>query len=704
MSAIVKKFVFSTTSVFNLELGATYMRFYTNGAQVELSGSPYEIVTPWAEADLLELQWAQINDVAYITHPDYPVYKLTRIADTNWTLVPIVFAVPATLDENISTTTITADGYTGTGSNAITLTASAGIFDANHVGSYWRIGYKRELGALTVAIAGDVNSNGYLIEGPYSVRSYGTWACTIILEKKSIDGSTWETVGRWEGASNRNIDVSGESLVATEYRLTIDDFVSASAATVTLEWGDAIYYGTVQITAVGSGTTATADVITDLYTENGWTQSAHPTPYWAEGAWSAHRGYPRAVTLHEQRLVFGGTAHQPSTIWGSAIDDYENFERGVDDDDSYVHTLAGLELNAIQWMGSLSSLFIGTSSSEWRVVGDDYGAVITPTRVNAKQISYYGSEYIQCEHMGTSLVFVERKGNRLRELARSDAGYGTQDLTLLCDHMTEAGYVVQMSFQRDDKLLWCVTSDGRLICFTYNRDQAVLGASQHTTDGLFKSVACIYGDAGAKDEVWAVVQRTVGSSVIYTIEQMDPTPWTTINDAFFVDSGLTYSGSPVNSVTGMDHLAGEDVDVLADGIVYQGITVGVDGSVTLSSGITAAKWQVGLPYEGILSPFRLDADAQLGVHVGKTKRLDSLKVRVRKSRNFSYTFDGGTEFAAKVPEGTQTTAVLGATEAVDISIPIDTTNTTDPQLTIRQGEPVPLTVLALNVGYAVASG
>lgn len=700
MSAIVRRFQVSTTSVFILEIGdpntssgaSPYVRFFTNGQQVEVSGVPYELSSPYAAADLLSLQFCQVNDVMYIVHADYPVYKLSRIADTSWTLAAVVFDEPAMLDANLTDTTITPSATTGTG---ITLAASDDIFFDGHVGSYWKIGHKRAANTLSHTIDADESSSTIAVFGDYTLRSYGTWTATLTFEKSTDSGSTWSAIHKVVGVSDQNLEIKGTSDVECLLRVTVSGFSSATDARATIETQDATIYGIVKVTAVGSGSSATADVVESLY-------ATTATTIWNEGAWSTYRGFPRAVTLHEQRLVLGGTDNDPSTIWGSAVDDFENFASGTDDDVSYRFTLAGLELNAVQWLASLKALLVGTTGSEWRVIGDELGAVISPTKVSAKQFSYFGSEYVQAENTGTAVMFVERKGRRVREIAPEGDSFTTQDLSLLTEHLTRDGYVVQMNWQRDARILWCVTSDGRALALTYNREQSVLGWARMVTDGDFHSVAAIYGDQDAEDEVWFIVERTVLSSQVFYVERIDPTIWEDREDYFGVDSGLSYSGSPVGEFSGLDHLAGRTVDALVDGVAYRGLTVTGAGHVVLPTGVTGSVVHIGLPFESILSPFRLDADSQLGVHAGKSKRIDKVDLRVYRSAGITYDFGGATARAIKAKDGQVTTGLFGDPEAEDQPLTLETGNTTDPRLNIRQTDPLPLTVVAMRVGYNVS--
>ena len=120
---------FSTTTSYVFELGQGYMRFFSNGAPVinttiddVLTGTP-----PWLEAELFEVQFVQVNDIMYFTHPNHPVQKLSRTSANTFTLEEVVFDEPAFLDVNITNTTITPSVTTGSG----TLTASANTFTSD---------------------------------------------------------------------------------------------------------------------------------------------------------------------------------------------------------------------------------------------------------------------------------------------------------------------------------------------------------------------------------------------------------------------------------------------------------------------------------------------------------------------------------------------------------------------------------------------
>lgn len=140
-------FNFSTTTRFILEMGVGYIRFWkgvAGGAEQILdsvTGFPLEVLTPYDEESLRELQFAQVNDIMYFAHARYPVYKLSRLADNNWTFAAVNWLYSPLRDVNDGDTTIAASATTGT----VTLTASTAIFKPGHVGSQWRLEWPRTL-------------------------------------------------------------------------------------------------------------------------------------------------------------------------------------------------------------------------------------------------------------------------------------------------------------------------------------------------------------------------------------------------------------------------------------------------------------------------------------------------------------------------------------------------------------------------------
>ena len=428
-----------------------------------------------------------------------------------------------------------------------------------------------------------------------------------------------------------------------------------------------------------SSTVVTADVLTQFYATTAST-------YWTEGAWSDYRGYPWCCGFHAGRLVFGGSNTYPTGLWLSVAGDYENFLRGDDDESSIFIELAGQESNEIQWLASMRDLIVGTTGSEWTIKSNSAVKGLTPVSIEAKIQTYFGSEYVTPLCLSNALVFVQRKGHRLIEWTwDGDAAAGT-NLTLMSPHVGNGG-IHQIAYAGDPiPTIWAVNGDGYLCGLTYDREQQVLAWHLHTTDGedtsnaQFESVAAIYGKKTGDDEVYVIVNR----DGIRSVERFRPSSWTDIEDCYYVDSGLTYDGTPLNAFTGLTHLIGREIQVLADGVPYTA-TVDSEGGFSLPVGVTASKVHAGLAYTSVFQPMRLDVDGVLGPHVGRNKSVKQMNVRVSKSAGMRWSCDGS-EYDLQETSATPTLVTD------DLKIDATTGFSSDPEVTIKQVQPLPLTI------------
>ena len=153
---------------------------------------------------------------------------------------------------------------------------------------------------------------------------------------------------------------------------------------------DARVYGFVQITGVTSAKVANASVKKDLL-------KTDATYLWSEAAFSTERGFARTVALHENRLVFGGTKSRPLALFGSQIDDFENFRYGALDDEAFFFNISANESNPINWIVSQQKMILGTAGDEWSLGATNTDQAMGPGNVQANQQSSYGSAFLQAE-------------------------------------------------------------------------------------------------------------------------------------------------------------------------------------------------------------------------------------------------------------------------------------------------------------------
>ena len=347
--------------------------------------------------------------------------------------------------------------------------------------------------------------------------------------------------------------------------------------------------------------------------------------------------HPGAVAFYEQRLYWAGTPNEPQTLWGSKNGDFENLTTGANDDDAVKYTIATDQVNVIRWLSPGTRLAIGTAGGEFVASGSGVDEAITPGSIRIVRQTTYGSKAVRPLRIGNVVLFVQRQGRKVREFVyafESDAYVGP-DLTLLAEHVTKGG-LVETAYQTEpDSILWAVRSDGALLGMTYERDQQVVAWHRHVLGGSFdggaavvESIAVIPGQG--RDELWLAVKRTVNGATARTVELMTAglEDGEAQEDAFFVDAGLTYAGGPATVISGLDHLAGETVAILADGAVLPDAKV-TGGQVTLP--VAASKVHIGLPFTWTLAPMRVDGGNPAGTAQGKRKRIEAVTMRLYRS-------------------------------------------------------------------------
>jgi len=524
-SARLVTFSYSTDVVFFLEFGDRYIRFFTDGGIVMKDGAPYEIVSPYDEDTIGDIDWKEINDVVYITHPLIAPQKLARYADDNWTITPIEFDEPPFMPLNVTDTTITPSAEYGN----CTLTASAPLFDQKHVGSYWKIGVK----AASRKARDPITCNGVKpfirVKGKFTFSTCGTYAATIVLQR-AYEAATlvWEDVYTYESAKDKNFETEIEQTDELAlWRAKIENFsgYEGEVPYVTLEAAEEYIYGTAKVLSVSSSTVANVFIYDRMYS------SGEATKIWYEGAWSDYRGFPRSCCLFQQRMVYAGTTYQPQSVWGSVIGDYENFTYGTLDDDAFMHEIGSDERLFVMWMTAHNnSLLIGTSSAEYVLQGSNAGDdPVTPSNVQIKRQCSIGSARIRPIHAGGAVLHVQRDAEKLYELtySLSTYGYDDNDITQFAEHIMRGG-VKAMAFQRQpDPIVWVVRNDGVLLSCIYDASQKVVAWARHVTQGIVEDVVVGYGKT-AGDEVWLVVTRTLGDgSKGRYIERIYPSAWET---------------------------------------------------------------------------------------------------------------------------------------------------------------------------------
>ena len=408
-----------------------------------------------------------------------------------------------------------------------------------------------------------------------------------------------------------------------------------------------------------------------------------------EDVWSATKGYPRSVTFHEGRLYFGGSKTRPSTIWGSKVGLFFDFDptEGLDDD-AIEATLDTNTFNAIVDIISGRDLQVFTTGGEFYVPQNGLDP-ITPTNFFVKTASRNGiKEGVRVQQLESGTLFVQRQGKSLNEFAYTDTQltYVTQKISLLAGHLlrTPTRMALRRSVATDENDLLLITNadDGMMAVFSLLRAQNVIAPSEFiTVDGSFVDVGVDIST------IYVVVKRNVNGTFQYFVEAFD-------ND-LLTDCAKT--GGAAASVS-MSHVATETVNVILDGSVQANQTVPGGGTVTFPRSSTT-KFEVGLPISVKAVTMPVDLKLQTGTRIGFKKRIVEVNALVASTQHMKINtievpfraFGDILDEAVDEYTGTKTMhGLLGYT--------------TEGKITIEQDVPLKMTLLGLEYKVATHQG
>ena len=348
-----------------------------------------------------------------------------------------------------------------------------------------------------------------------------------------------------------------------------------------------------------------------------------------EDTWSASKGWPRTVTFHQGRLYFGGSKSRPNTIFASRVARFFDFNPGETlDDDAIVATLATDSVNAITGLFAGRDLQIFTKGGEFFIsqasldpITPNNIVVSTATRRGAKEgIKPVGAE--------SGTLFIQRAGKALREFLFSDVelSYISNNISLLSSHLLKSpsDMALRKSTSTDDGDLLMIVNgeDGSLATYSILRGQNVIAPSLSTVDGTFEKVAVDV------DTIYFVVKRTVNASTVYYIEAF--------NDDNTTDSNVLLIGASLPStttVTGLNHLEGKTVKVIADDVM-QNEKVVASGQIIIDS-VPTAYIEIGLDYTPEVKTLPVELKLSSGNIIAQRKRIIEATANMYLTQNLT---------------------------------------------------------------------
>lgn len=663
-------------------------------------GVPYVLATPYSSASLYNadntprLKYVQSGDFLYLAHSDHVPQILRRLSATTFQISQFQWRGGPWWPTSVGFAELTASAETGN----ITISSDQDIFLAGHVGSYmlieqndislipaWEVGktvvqFDRRKSDGKSYWAGISGTTGTLrpihtvgaeydgdngVQWYYSDPGYGYVRINSINNPRSANATVIErlpvseVIGGGSGPTVLNITGLGRTAISTiasvetsaAHSFSVGDKVTLRFSLYTQFNGIRTVTGVSSTTAFQFDTGATGFINEagtlgtcvkgTVFPAPGVTTVVQSTRY-AFCQWSNEYGWPSVVAFHRERLWWA----RGQNVWASVAADFEDYSPKnfgeVTADMAINIVMSSGKINDVQWLASDRDLVAGTAGAEFTIGDLDSGQPIGPGNVTVKLASEFGSRNISPIKNGESVLFVERSGLAARETSYDFAadGYKSSDTTVLAEHISRGGFT-QMAFSSaPDQIVWFTRADGKLIGFTWNNEQNVRGWHPHQIggDGIVESIATMPAAEGDHSELWLVVLRTVNGEFRRYIEYMER-PYRrgdSVYDVFYVDSGLTYKGADVTTLSGLGHLEGATVSVLANGAPHPDVVV-TGGSITLQYPTHDA--QVGYSCPALYRSMRIEAGSRDGTAQGKTKRIHKVTYRMMDTGGGQYGSD-----------------------------------------------------------------
>ncbi len=646
---------------------------------ITLVSSGYQIDVPYEDEDIQDLQYEQSFNVLYIAHPNYKPGKITRYGHDNWTFEYIDFNEYPYMDKNKTDITFTPSDVSGT----ITLTASDDIFVDTDIGRVVRYRSGDELISGVNLIDYPGSGSQIYFDIPFYPQTSDN--VTVVLVDATGARTTKTYTASSTPTSGQFTIIDGQ--VKTGFTASETDLVQiykTNAGSGIWGWG--------VITGFSDATEVT------LLVQSVLTGTAASTQ-WRLGAWSETTSYPACVALFEQRLWWGNTEAQPNTLWGSRTGDFEEYspdnddKKGqVDDDTAVTFTLT---TPAIRWIRGTQALVCGCQNGIIQITGSN-GPITASTPFTRKDLSIESSKVLPCVAHNT-VIYAEHLKKRIHALSYSLNTYGFQeaDVSNFSDHLIGDSKIKSMMFSAvPNSLIWAITDDGRLLSCLFRPDKGLVGWSKHTLGGSnvqIRSMATIQGSDYS--ELWVVARRTIdGDTVDYIEVLQNDFEFQDIEDAFFVDSGISYDGSPIASFTNLDHLEGETVVVLADGMVHPDCVV-TGGEITLND--SYSKVHAGLSYNSDLGTLNIEFNNSPGTAQIMKTRIYEVNAKLYNSINFKVGQDINSLTRKTFRETSDNIGESIPLFTGDYVFKYDGSFKTGSNILIRQDQPLPITLLSL---------
>ena len=623
-----KRFTVANKTTNNFQLSGINSSAFTAYSSGGTSSKVFEVATPYLEADLNEIQFAQSADTMFITHPSYAPRKLTRTDHNAWTLTTITFIDGPYLDANTTDTTLSCSATSGA---SRTLTASTAIFNANHVGAIFSFldGYVTctafvDTTHLTVTVTEDVSGTGTTTawsEGGWSTHRGFPSCVTFFEERLMFAGSTHQPQTLWGSVSGDFENFKAGTDASDAFIFTI-----ASNKVNVIRWlapASRLCIGTAggefTVTSTSNAPLSPTNVSIKRQTTFG---SSNMMPIQVRNVVLFLQRAGRKLREFFFRFEQDAFVAPDITILSEHVSDpsiialdykQENDSQlwAVRSDGQLLAMTYERDQDVVAW----SRHILGGNFGELKITLTDFanitsGATLTITKSDGTVVTFTSTTGTA----GTN-EFKTQTSNNVSATNLKTTINGHDDFTA-----TVASNVVTVveTLKTGSSPTTVVSSD---IVRLVTTDEGI---------AVVESVASI--PISDRDQTWVVVKRTINGTTKRYIEYLDEKQWATATNVQWpelnTDSALTYSGAAISAISNLEHLEGQTVKIIANGALHPNKKV-VSGAITLDR--AATEIEIGLSYTSTLVTLRPDSQQQMATLQGKSKRWNEVIARFHQT-------------------------------------------------------------------------
>jgi hypothetical protein len=696
-----------TTNTFELQdkdgvdINSSSFTAYSSGG---VANKVFELATPYTTAQLFDLKFAQSADVMYITHPEHEVEKLSRTGHTSWTLTDVDFTKGPMQDANTTDTTLNpGQSAVGTGialvASAVTGINSGSGFLSTDVGRFVFLsgGYAKITGVtdttnavITIITAlSDANATANWQLGAFSDTTGHPSSVTFFEQRLVFAGTTNQpqTIFFSRSGDYENMDANIGGTVADDdaiiYTIASNQVnaIRFMTATRTLIIGTAGG----EFTVSGGGTDSAVTPTNILIKKQSNHGSANVDAIAVGNATLFLQRAKRKIRELAYNFDVDGYIAPDMTILAEHVTEGGLTQIAYQQEPNQIvyavrndGELAGLTYQREQQVTAWHRHIFGGRFGNATVTVTDYANIANGTRIVLTKADGTTTTFTSATSATSGKFHTTSSNNQsatnLKTLIDADSDFtatvSSNVVTITETSPLSTGFLTITSL--DDATRLTKTDEGKAVC---------------------ESVAVIPTD-DTEYQVYVIVKRTINGATrrfveILNVFDFDQTDNTSFN---FLDSALSYSGSAVSTISGLDHLEGQTVSVLANGATHPDKTVS-SGSITLDRSSTDVK--VGLAYTSLLQTMRLNAGSQNGTSQGKTKRIYDITVRMFETI--------GVEVGPDL-SNMERIPFRSSADLMDEGIPPFTGDKevefrgnyeTDGFIFVRQTQPLPFTILSL---------